>query len=359
MHKLFSPLKIRNVIFKNRIAVSPMCMYSSIDGFANDFHLVHLGSRAVGGAALIMQEATAVSPEGRITSYDMGLWKDEQKEKLKQIVDFIHQQNTQAGIQLSHAGRKASTNRPWEGGAQIQSDQRGGWRTLAPSPIPFKEGTEKPLELDKEGIENIKRDFLSSTLRAKEIGYDVLEIHAAHGYLINQFNSPHSNQRKDEYGGSFSNRIRLLLEVTEIVRKAWGEEKPLFVRVSATDWVPEGWNNEDSIRLAVQLKELGVDLIDTSSGGNSSQATIPLSAGYQVKFAEEIKKATGIMTSAVGIITSTSQSDEILRNDQADLIFMAREMLRNPYFPQEAAHELNEVVEWPVQYGRAKRSPKV
>lgn len=353
MTKLFSPLIIRNTTFKNRIAISSMCMYSSSDGFANDFHLVHLGSRAIGGAALVMQEATAVSQEGRITTYDLGLWKDEQIEKLKQIVSFIQTQGALTGIQLAHAGRKGSCVRPWEGGAQVPSNVVNGWKTVAPSPIPFKAGNEAPLELDREGIEKTKQDFYKATRRAKEIGYDVVEIHAAHGYLLHQFCSPLSNHRVDDYGGSFENRVRLVLEITDIVKSEWGNDKPLFVRLSATDWVDNGWTIDDSIELAKLLKLRGVDLIDTSSGGNIA-ATIPTVPGYQVEFAGAIKKQAEIMTGAVGLITTPGQAETILDEGKADLILIARQSLRDPYFPLHAAMELNVAVEWPAQYLRAK-----
>lgn len=332
-----------------------MCQYSSVDGFANDWHLVHLGSRAVGGAALIIQEATAVSPEGRITYADMGLWKDEQIEKLQQIVAFIHAQGALAGIQLAHAGRKASHEKPWNGGKLIPSDQPNGWKTVAPSPIPFNEGTEAPIKLDKAGIQKIIDDHVAATERAIKIGYDVIEIHAAHGYLFHQFYSPLSNKRTDEYGGTFKNRVRILLEVAEAVQKVWGNEKPLFVRLSATDWTEGGWDVEDSVILAAMLKEKGVDLIDTSSGGNVPHAKIPLKPGYQVEFAERIKAEAGILTGAVGLITNAQQADMILEKGQADIILIARESLRDPYFPLHAANALgDDAIPWPVQYERAK-----
>jgi 2,4-dienoyl-CoA reductase-like NADH-dependent reductase (Old Yellow Enzyme family) len=353
MSKLLSPLTIRDTTFKNRVAISPMCQYSSVDGFANDWHLVHLGSRAVGGAALVIQEATAVSPEGRITYADMGLWKDEQTEKLTQIVDFIHSQGALAGIQLAHAGRKASHHKPWEGGKLIPSNQPNGWQTVAPSPIPFAEGDEAPAELDKAGIQKVIDDYIAATQRAIKAGFDVIEIHAAHGYLFHQFYSPLSNKRTDEYGSSFKNRARILLEVTEAVRSIWGNDKPLFVRLSATDWTEGGWDVEDSVILSAMLKEKGVDLIDTSSGGNV-YAKIPLKPGYQVEFAERIKAEAGILTGAVGLITNAQQADMILEKEQADIILIARESLRDPYFPLHAAQTLGDEMPWPVQYERAK-----
>lgn len=355
MNKLFSPLKIRSITLKNRIAISPMCMYSSPDGFATDFHLAHLGSRAIGGAGLIIQEATAIVPEGRITHMDMGLWKDEHIEKSKQIVEFIHSQGASAGIQLAHAGRKASHEVPWDGSQKLAPDHKNGWTTEAPSPVPFREDEPGlPSELSLEDIKNLKKEYVAATRRSEEIGYDVLEIHAAHGYLMHQFYSPLSNNRTDEYGGSFENRIRFLIEVTKLVRKEWGEEKPLFVRISATDWVEGGWTIEDSVKLSMRLKECGVDLIDTSTGGNVTGVKIPLTPGYQVEFADKIKKGAKILTGAVGLITSAEQAEEILESDRADLILIARESLREPNFALRAAHELDEKIEWPNQYARAE-----
>ncbi len=354
MSKLLSPITIKNVTLRNRIVISPMCQYSSEDGFANDWHLVHLGSRAVGGASLIIQEATAVSPEGRITYADMGLWKDEHREKLKQIVSFIHQQGALAGIQLAHAGRKASTQKPWDGGKPIPSNEANGWQTISASALSFLEGTEAPLTLDKDGIQKVIDDFATAARRCLEIGYDVIEIHAAHGYLLHQFYSPLSNARTDEYGGSFENRVRLVLEITDAVKKVLGDEKLLFVRVSATDWTDGGWTIDDSVKLSSLLKEHGVDVIDTSSGGNVPGAKIPTKPGYQVEFAEQIKRETGILTAAVGLITNAQQADMILEKDGADLIVIARESLRDPYFPLHAAQQLGDNYSYPVQYERAK-----
>lgn len=332
--------------------LSPMCMYSSKDGFATDFHLTHLGSRALGGFGLLMQEATAVSPEGRITYRDLGIWKDEHKAKLKEIVDFVHSHNTKIGVQLAHAGRKASVRPPYEGRGQLTPVHPNGWQTVSSSEIPFWKGDVPPLALNKEGIKKVKSDFVSAAVRAKETGYDVVEIHAAHGYLLHQFYSPFSNQRTDEYGGSFENRIRLLLEVIEEVKAVWGEEKPVFVRISATDWKEGGWTIEDSVKLAHRLKELEVDLIDVSSTGNipSRGLGIPFGPGYQVPFAEKIRKETGILTGAVGEITTPDQAEEILQNLQADLIVIGREALRNPYFPRDAARYFNLKSDWPKQY---------
>jgi len=353
MPHLFSPLKIKSIEFKNRIVVSPMCEYSSIDGFANDWHLVHLGSRAVGGAALVITEATAVSAEGRISPGDLGIWKDEHIEKLKQITGFIHQHGAVAGIQLAHAGRKASHQEPWNGGKQIPSDNENGWESLAPSAIPFTENQEAPIELDKAGIEKVKADFKAAAARALKAGFKVIELHAAHGYLIHEFYSPLSNHRNDVYGGSFENRIRLLLEVTAAVKEVWPDEYPLFVRISSSDWTEGGWTAHDSVELAKVLKDKGIDLVDCSSGGNVL-AKIPLKPGYQVEFAEQIRKESGILTGAVGMITEPEQADQIIQSGQADVVLLAREFLRDPHFPLRAAHQLGREIKWPSQYERAK-----
>lgn len=353
MAHLFSPLKIKNIELKNRIVVSPMCEYSSTDGFANDWHLVHIGSRAVGGAALIITEAIAVSPEARISFADLGIYKDEHIDELKKITDFVHQHGSYMGLQLAHAGRKASHQEPWNGGKQIPSDQPNGWVTYGPSPVPFAENEEAPVELDKASIEKVKADFKAAAQRAIKIGVDVLEIHGAHGYLMHQFYSPLSNKRTDEYGGSFENRIRFLIETVDAVKEVWPAENPLFVRISATDWTEGGWTIEDSVKLSAILKEKGVDLIDTSTGGNVL-ARIPLKPGYQVEFAEKIKKQADIMTGAVGLITEARQANGIIENGEADIVLIARELLRDPYFPLRAAHELGHEIAWPKQYERAK-----
>jgi 2,4-dienoyl-CoA reductase-like NADH-dependent reductase (Old Yellow Enzyme family) len=329
-----------------------MCEYSSEDGFANNWHLVHLGSRAVGGAALIITEATAVSPEGRISAGDLGLWKDEHITELKKITTFIHEHGAVTGVQLAHAGRKASHELPWVGGKQVPL-LSGGWQTIAPSAIAFTETEEKPLELDRAGIAKVIEDFKQATFRAIKAGFKVIEIHAAHGYLINEFLSPLSNHRTDEYGGSFENRIRLLIEITNTIRAVWPQENPLFVRLSATDWTPVGWTGEDSVKLAAILKDKGVDLVDCSSGGNIVGAKIPVGPGYQVQFAESVRK-TGILTGAVGMITEPEQADEIIQSGKADVVLLAREMLRDPHFPLRAAHVLGHEVKWPLQYERAK-----
>jgi len=355
MTKLFSPLTIKDIRFKNRIAVSPMCQYSATDGFAIDWHLVHLGARAVGGAALIIQEATAVSPEGRISYGDLGIWKDDHIDKLQQIVSFVHAQGAIMGIQLAHAGRKASCEVPWHGGKQIQSGEKS-WQTVAPSAIAFHQTDILPVALSLADINNLIDDFKAATLRAIKAGYKVVEIHAAHGYLIHQFLSPLANKRTDEYGGSFENRIRLLLQIIENVQKLWPPGLPLFVRISATDWSDDedSWNIAESIKLAGILKAKGVDLIDTSSGGIVPHVKIPVGPGYQLPFSAQLKKETGIFTGAVGMITEAKQAETILQNDQADMIMIAREMLRNPYLPLSWARELDESIGWPPQYVRAK-----
>lgn len=352
MSKLFEPLKIKEITFKNRIAVSPMCQYSAENGYANDWHLVHLGSRAVGGAGLIIVEATAVSPEGRISPGDMGLWEEGQIAPLKRIVDFIHANGAVAGIQIAHAGRKASHSAPWKGGVQLDS-ANNGWTCVAPSPIPFSENETPPVELDKQGIEKIIHDFKRTASFAVKAGFKVLEIHAAHGYLIHEFLSPLTNHRQDKYGGSLENRSRLLLEVTRAVQTEWPAELPLFVRLSGTDWYEGGWDIGQTVQLAGKLKDAGVDLIDCSSGGNIAAQKIQLGPGYQVPFSEAVRK-TGILTGTVGLITTAQQAEEILQNDKADLILLGRELLRDPYFPLRAAKELDVKVDWPVQYLRAK-----
>lgn len=353
MSKLFSPYTIKSITLRNRIVVSPMCQYSCVDGFANNWHLVHLGTRAVGGAALIIQEATAVVPEGRISYADMGIWKDEHIEKLKEITRFIEDQGAIAGIQLAHAGRKASAETAWNGGRQIKEGQNS-WLPVAPSAIPFHEKDLTPKELSIWEIKEIVQAFKTAAERSLKAGFKVVEIHAAHGYLIHEFYSPLSNKRTDEYGGSFENRIRLLLEIIESIQTVWPENLPLFVRISATDWVPEGWTIEDSVKLSAILKVKGVDLVDASSAANIPKAPIPVGPGYQVPLAAQIKKDAVIPTGAVGLITDAKQAEEILHKGEADLIFLARELLRNPYFPLEAAKELGYEIGWPKQYERAK-----
>lgn len=353
MSKLFSPLRIKDITLKNRIAVSPMCQYSAVDGFAGDFHLVHYGSRAIGGAGLIIQEATAVSPSGRITPGDLGLWDDGHIEKLQGIVKFIHEYGAVSGIQLAHAGRKASYARPWEGGKQLRQNE-GGWKTVSSSAIAFDPEDDAPLELNADGIKKVVADFKVAAQRALQAGFKLIEVHAAHGYLIHQFLSPLSNHRTDNYGGSHPNRIRLLLEIVEAIQSVWPQNLPLFVRLSATDWVEGGWNEQETVQLSAILKKKGIDLIDTSSGGTVPYAKIPFGPGYQVAFAERIRREAGIMTGAVGFITEVKQAEEILAREQADLILIARASLRDPYFALHAAHALGEDVAWPVQYKRAK-----
>ncbi len=350
---LFSPLQMREVLFRNRIVVSPMCQYSSADGFANDWHLVHLGSRAVGGAALVFTEAAAVLEEGRISPDDLGIWKDAQIEMLARIFRFVSAQGAVPGMQLAHAGRKASTSTPWKGGKPLGTDE-GGWSPIhGPSRLPFAEGYQKPQELERDGITRVCEAFGRAGQRALQAGAKVVEIHAAHGYLLHSFLSSLSNRRTDEYGGSFANRIRFLCETVVAVRRVWPEKYPLFVRISATDWAEGGWTGDDSVALAKKLKSLGVDLIDCSSGGNVANAKIPIGPGYQLPFATQIRREAEIATGAVGMITAPEQADQIVRLEQADLILMAREFLRHPYWPLNAASPLHQKITPPPQYGRA------
>ena len=355
MTHLFDTFKLRSLTLKNRIAVSPMCMYSSRDGFANDWHLVHLGSRACGGAALVFTEATAVEPEGRISPDDLGLWKDEHIEPLQRVTAFIKSQGSVPGIQLAHAGRKASTWSPHTGKRGFVAKELGGWTPLAPSPIPFDPKDAPPIELTTDAIQRVIRKFQEAATRALAAGFEVVEVHAAHGYLLNEFLSPISNHRTDAYGGSLDHRTRLVREVVAATRNVWPEAKPLFVRFSVTDWKePEGWTVEQSVELAKMLKGLGVDLIDCSSGGLVPDAKIPAAPGYQIPFAERIRREAAIATGAVGFITTAAQAEQTIRNGQADLIFMAREFLRDPYFALHAAAELGHDIAWPKQYARAK-----
>jgi 2,4-dienoyl-CoA reductase-like NADH-dependent reductase (Old Yellow Enzyme family) len=353
MSNLFTAYSIRDIEFRNRIVVSPMCQYSSVDGFASDWHLVHLGSRAVGGAGLVFTEASAVEARGRISPQDLGIWKDEHIEMLSRINKFIESQGARAGTQLAHAGRKASTMRPWDGDGKV-SPAEGGWVPVAPTAIAFNENYPLPTELSLTEIQEITQAFAAAAVRAHKAGFSVVEIHAAHGYLIHQFLSPLANQRTDSYGGSFENRTRLAREVVEAVRKVWPESLPLFMRVSATDWVEGGWTAEETVELAKLVKPLGVDLIDTSSGGMVPHAKIPVGPLYQVRFAEQIRRDAQIPTGAVGLITTPQEAEGILAAEQADLVFLAREELRSPYFPMHAAVELGEEPALPVQYERAK-----
>ncbi|GAC1316758.1 MAG: NADH:flavin oxidoreductase/NADH oxidase [Collimonas sp.] len=357
---LFSPLKLRDVTLANRIAVAPMCQYSAEDGFANDWHLVHLGSRAVGGAGLIIFEASAVLPQGRISPQDLGIWKDEHIAPLRRITHFIEQQGTVAGIQLAHAGRKASVRRPWEEQQGRVDPKRGGWQTDGPSAIPFDASYTTPRALTADGIKSIVKAFADAAVRAHQAGFKVVEIHAAHGYLLHQFLSPISNHRTDQYGGAFENRARLVLEVAAAVRQVWPEQLPLLVRLSATDWIDGGWNVDETVALSRLLREAGVDLIDVSSGGNIAAAAIPVGPGYQTQFAARVRKEAGIACGTVGMITDPGQAEHILRTEQADLVLMARELLRDPYWPLHAADALHDVTSWAPQYMRAtsRKSPQ-
>jgi len=352
MTHLFDHPTLGDLTLRNRIVVSPMCEYSAIEGVPNDWHLVHLGSRAVGGAGLVMTEATGVSFEGRISHGDTGLWNDAQQAAWTRIVAFIHAQGAAAGIQLAHAGRKASTDVPWRGGKALAADA-GAWTPVAPSAIAFAADYPMPVALDDEGLRNVAAEFAMSARRARDAGFDVIEIHAAHGYLLHEFLSPLSNQRSDAYGGSLENRARLLREVVAAVRSEWPAPKTLFVRVSATDWVADGWGIDECVALARWLKTDGVDLIDVSSGGNVAHAKIPVGPNYQVPFAARIRREAGIATGAVGMITDAKQAQKILNDGDADLIIMAREFLRDPYFPRRAAKELGVEITAPQQYGRA------
>jgi len=350
---LFDPLTLRGITLRNRIAVSPMCEYSSTDGFPSDWHLVHLGSRAVGGAGLVLTEAAAVAAEGRISPQDLGIYHDEHIEPLRRITRFIEEQGAVAGIQLAHAGRKASTARPWEGKDAVTVES-GGWRPVfGPSALAFDDGYVLPEALSVDGISQVVQDFAQAAKRAADAGFRVAELHAAHGYLLHEFLSPQSNQRTDQYGGSFENRTRIVRETVEAVRAVWPEQFPLFVRLSATDWTEGGWDIAQSVELTRMLKPLGVDLIDTSTGGNVPRAKIPVGPGYQVQFAEQIKRDTGVLTGAVGLITDPRQADGIIREGKADLVLLARELLRDPYWPRRAAKELGAEIAAPVQYGRA------
>ena len=353
MNGLFDELKIRDVRLSNRIAVSPMCQYSCKDGFATEWHLVHLGSRAVGGAALIIAEATAVLPEARISPQDLGIWSEAHIEPLARIAKFIRGQGRVAGIQLAHAGRKASTARPWEGGGKL-TPQEGGWSdVLAPSAIPFAPNYPMPIAATIDRIAAVVDGFGKAAQRALDAGFRVLEIHSAHGYLLHEFLSPLSNHRSDVYGGSFENRTRIVREVVARVRHLWPERLPLFLRISATDWVEGGWDIEQAVELARCLRSLGVDLVDCSSGGNIADAKIPMEAGYQVQFAERIRRDAAILTGAVGMITETHQADEIIQKGHADIVLLAREMLRDPYWPLHSAAKLGKPISWPTQYLRA------
>ena len=351
MAHLFEPLTLRGVTLPNRIGVSPMCQYSCVDGFATDWHLVHLGSRAVGGAGLVMTEAAAVSPEGRISPQDLGIWSDAHAEPLARIAAFISGQKTVAGIQLAHAGRKASRSRPWEGDRYLDLDE-GGWKPFAPSPLPFGD-TPSPAEMTGVDMAKAQSDFVAAAKRAVGAGFQVMELHAAHGYLLHEFLSPFSNQRVDRYGGSFENRIRFVMEVVDALRGAVPDSMPLLVRVSASDWMEGGWTLEDTVALAKRLKSAGVDLVDCSSGGADPRAKIITGPGYQVHFAETVRREAHIATGAVGMITTPEQADQIIGSGQADLVLVARAELRDPHWPLHAADALGHQVPWPAQYLRA------
>ena len=356
---LLSPLTIRGVTFRNRIVMSPMCQYCARDGFADEWHLVHLGSRAVGGVALVFVEATAVAPDGRISTGDLGIWTDEHVEPLACIARFLHRQGAVAGIQLAHAGRKASCDLAWKGGDRLRTREEGGWPVVAPSEVPFDEGDPPPLALDLAGIDGIVSAFEAAAKRALAAGFKVIEIHAAHGYLLHEFLSPISNRRTDEYGGSLENRMRLLLRVAERLRAIMPDELPLFTRISATDWTEGGWDIEQSVELAKRLKVIGVDLIDVSSGGMVPHARIPVAKGYQVPFARRIRDEADIRTGAVGMITEPQHADEIITGGDANMVFIARELLREPYWALKAQYVLGEEPAWPTPYGYAvKRRTK-
>jgi len=353
MPHLFEPLTVKDITLRNRIGVSPMCMYSYADGFSNDWQVTHLGARAVGGAGLVIAEATAVHPLGRITPYDAGLWSDAHIEPLQRVTRVIKENGAIAGIQLAHAGRKAGARRPWYVGKPRQADELPGWQGVAPSPLAFNDDYAVPHELSVEEIHQIQDSFRAAAARALAAGFEWLEIHAAHGYLLHSFYSPLTNQRRDEYGGSFENRIRFLLETTRAVRQAWSERLPLTVRISGADWVEGGWGVEDSVQLALRLKEEGVDLIDCSSAGAVAQAVVPVGAGYQVPISEAVRRGANILTAAVGLITAPQQADEIIRNGRADLVLLGREMLRDPFWALHAAQTLKQPAPVPVQYLRA------
>jgi 2,4-dienoyl-CoA reductase-like NADH-dependent reductase (Old Yellow Enzyme family) len=355
MAHLFDPLKLRGVEFANRIVVSPMCQYSCVDGFATDWHFVHLGSRAVGRAAAVIAEATAITADSRISPQDLGIWTDAHIEPLRRVFSFISEQGSVPGIQLAHAGRKASTNQPWNGGKPI-TPAEGGWTPIfAPSALAFADGYQVPKALTVAEIGATVEAFAAAARRAEAAGAKLIELHSAHGYLLHSFLSPVSNQRTDQYGGSFANRIRIVCQVVEAVRKVWPEQYPLWVRVSATDWTEGGWTPEESVELAKTLKPLGIDLIDCSSGGNVARAKIPVGPGYQVAFAEKIRREADIPTGAVGMITDPAQADQIIRSGQADVTILARQFLRDPYWPLIAAHALGHDIRWPQQYDRAKK----
>jgi 2,4-dienoyl-CoA reductase-like NADH-dependent reductase (Old Yellow Enzyme family) len=352
---LFSPLRLRELEFKNRIFVSPMCQYSAVDGMPTDWHLVHLGSRAVGGAALVMTEATAVSPEGRISPFDTGIWSREHGSEFRKITGFLRQQGAVAGLQIAHAGRKASTDVPWRGGKPLVAGN-GGWQPIAPSPLPFGEGYTVPREMTESDMERVRTEFAAAARHGREAGFEVVEVHMAHGYLLHEFLSPLTNRRTDAWGGSLENRLRFPVSVARAVREEWPERLPVFVRVSATDWVEGGWDLPQTIALARELKAIGVDMVDCSSGGAVPDAKIPAAPGFQAPFAAAIRREAGIATGAVGLITEPEQAAQILAAGQADAILIGREFLRDPYWPLRAARTLGVETSWPPQYERARPS---
>jgi len=351
---LFSPLPLRSVTLRNRIGMSPMCQYSAKDGRATDWHLVHLGARAAGGVGLVLVEATGVEARGRISPADLGLWEDGQVEPLARVARFVEEQGAVPGIQIAHAGRKASVRQPWVSGGAPLHPGDGGWVPVGASPIPFAEGHLAPEPLSEHGIQDVVRAFARAAERALRAGFRVLEVHAAHGYLLHQFLSPLSNRRQDRYGGSFDNRARLACEAVEAVRAVWPERLPLLVRISCTDWVEGGWDLPQSVELARRMKDRGVDLVDCSSGGTSATAKVPAGPGYQVAFAEVVRREAGVATAAVGVITSPEQADQVVRTGQADLVLLGRQLLREPCFPLRAAAALGAEGPWPVQYLRAR-----
>ncbi len=354
MSLLFTPMELRGLRLRNRVFVSPMCQYSSRDGLPGDWHLVHLGSRAVGGAGLVMVEASAVTPEGRISPADSGIWSQDHAQAFRRITQFVREQGAVPAIQLAHAGRKASTDVPWRGGGPLAAGA-GGWTPVAPSPLPFASDYPRPEALDAAGIEAVVEAFRAAAGHARDAGFEVVEVHMAHGYLLHSFLSPLSNRRTDEYGGPLENRMRLPLRVAQAVRAAWPDELPVLVRISATDWVEGGWDLEQSVALAARLRELGIDLVDCSSGGLVPDAEIPAGPGFQAPFAQAIRERAAVPTAAVGLITEPVQAEHILRSGQADAVFLGRELLRDPYWPLRAAHVLGAEVDWPVQYARARK----
>ncbi|MBE0605051.1 MAG: NADH:flavin oxidoreductase/NADH oxidase [Deltaproteobacteria bacterium] len=353
--RLFSPLRLRELEFKNRIFVSPMCQYSAVDGMPTDWHLVHLGSRAVGGAALVMTEATAVSPEGRITPFDTGIWSREQAVEFRKIAGFLRQHGAVAGLQIAHAGRKASTDAPWRGGKPLDAGS-GGWQPIAPSPVPFAEGYAVPREMTEADMERVRAAFAASARHGREAGFEVVEVHMAHGYLLHEFLSPLTNRRTDAFGGNLENRLRFPVSVARAVREEWPERLPVFVRVSTTDWVEGGWDLPQTVALARELKTLGIDMVDCSGGGTVPYALVPAGPGFQAPFAAAVRREVGIATGAVGLITEPAQAERIVSTGMADAILIGREFLRDPYWPLHAARSLGVDVPWPSQYERAKPS---